>query len=241
MFTTSAVDNIDHNPTATSAHGSFYGTGISLFQHPEVENRGNEQTCVAISKSGKKVGKLPDSYALVLPIAVIKNEPLVPELCSLVQSSCNLLTEAVTQEYKWCDHICKVVEANSVENGDKDLHVSWAAYHANMTVPTETTDHIPKTVSTLLPLFPDDSKSIAMIRHSMDVVKDAVSVLNPGQSPVIVCDQPLFKIAKQIQWMWPETYGEGSFVIMLGGLHIKMALFKALGDSFGWQWMGHLH
>ena len=30
VFTTSAVDN-DHDPTATSTDGSFYGTGISLF------------------------------------------------------------------------------------------------------------------------------------------------------------------------------------------------------------------
>ncbi len=30
VFTTSAVDNIDHDPSSTSAHGSFHGTGISL-------------------------------------------------------------------------------------------------------------------------------------------------------------------------------------------------------------------
>ena len=66
------------------------------------------------------------------------------------------------------------------------------------------------------------SKSVAMTRHSMGVVKKAVEVLNPGQTPVIACDQPLFMIAKQIQWMWTEQYGEDSFVVMLGGLHIKM-------------------
>ena len=54
-----------------------------------------------------------------------------------------------------------------------------------------------------------------------------MKVLNPGQTPVIACDQPLFMIAKQIQWMWPEQYGEGSFMVMLGGLHIKMTLLKA--------------
>ena len=34
-FTTGAVDNIDHDPSCTSAHDSFHGTGISLFQHPD--------------------------------------------------------------------------------------------------------------------------------------------------------------------------------------------------------------
>ena len=39
-----------------------------------------------------------------------------------------------------------------------------------------------------------------MIRHSMDVVKNAVEHLNPGQTPVVTFDQPLFALAKQIQW-----------------------------------------
>ena len=97
--------------------------------------------------------------------------------------------------------------------------------------------HGPVAVTALLPLFPDDSKSVAMIRHSMNVVKKAVTVVNPRQFPVIACDQPLFKIAKQFQWMWPEEYGEESFVIMLGGRHINMALLKVLGDLLdgcGW-------
>jgi hypothetical protein len=34
LFTTSAVDNIDHNPSPTTATISCHGTGISVFQHP---------------------------------------------------------------------------------------------------------------------------------------------------------------------------------------------------------------
>ena len=32
LFKTAAVDNIDHNPSSTSAHDSFNGTGIFLIQ-----------------------------------------------------------------------------------------------------------------------------------------------------------------------------------------------------------------
>ena len=39
IFTTSAMDNIDHNPTATTASTSFHGTSISMFQHPSSDNR----------------------------------------------------------------------------------------------------------------------------------------------------------------------------------------------------------
>jgi hypothetical protein len=48
-----------------------------------------------------------------------------------------------------------------------------------------------------------------MLRHGMDIVKNAVDVLNPGcQVPVIAADQPLYALCRQIQWRWPGCYGE---------------------------------
>ena len=76
-----------------------------------------------------------------------------------------------------------------------------------------------------------------MIRHSMDVVKNAVEHVSPGQTPVVTLDQSLFALAKQIQWKWPEKYGEDKMVVMFGGLHIEMAVLKTLGDwlrGSGW-------
>ena len=43
-------------------------------------------------------------------------------------------------------------------------------------------------------------------------------------------DQPLYAVAKQIQWSWPDTYGEDHFIVMLGGLHVEMAALKTLGN-----------
>ena len=31
LFTTAAAENIDHNPSSITAHGSFHGIGISLW------------------------------------------------------------------------------------------------------------------------------------------------------------------------------------------------------------------
>uniref|UniRef100_UPI00358F05C7 uncharacterized protein n=1 Tax=Myxine glutinosa TaxID=7769 RepID=UPI00358F05C7 len=76
-----------------------------------------------------------------------------------------------------------------------------------------------------------------MIRHAMDVVKAAINELNPGQIPVVTLDQPLYAIAKQVQWNWPDTHGEDLFVVMLGGLHTEMAALKTAGDwlqDSGW-------
>ena len=114
------------------------------------------------------------------------------------------------------------------ENADlkSNENISWAAYHARN---QESQDRI-VTTSALLPLFHESAHTVAMIRHSIDVVRSAVEHLNPGQTPVVTVDQPLFALAKEIQWTWPDRYGEESLVIMFGGLHIEMAALKTVGD-----------
>ena len=130
------------------------------------------------------------------------------------------------------------VNETVLKEGDKlskKKTISWLAYHSQLQ-PEEANDNEPA-ISALLPLFPDQAKSAAMIRHSMDAIKDCVSRVNPGQTPVIAMDQPLFTLAKQIQWNFPEKYGEDKFVIMFGGLHVERAFLKALGgwlDGSGW-------
>ncbi len=132
--------------------------------------------------------------------------------------------------FRWLEWVRAVI---SSEETIEYKNISWAAYHASR---QEISSIVPA-VSALLPLFPDDSKSAAMIRHSMTVVKKAVNKLNPGQIPVVTLDQPLYAIAKQIQWCWPADFGEDKFLIMLGGLHIEMATLKVLGnwlEDSGW-------
>ena len=76
-----------------------------------------------------------------------------------------------------------------------------------------------------------------MMKHGMFVLKEATNFVNPGQIPVTICDQPLFAIAKFVQWNWPATHGENVHVVMLGGLHFEMALSSLCGDLLaapGW-------
>ena len=61
--------------------------------------------------------------------------------------------------------------------------------------------------------------------------RQATEHLNPV--PVITVDQPLYAIAKKIQWTWPRIYGEDKFVVMMGGLHIEMALLKSWREVDG--------
>ena len=124
----------------------------------------------------------------------------------------------------------------SRDDPDVDSAVSWSAYHARLQ-PEDAVSGSDVALASLLPLFSEEAKSVAMIRHSMDVVKKSVEILNPGQIPIITVDQPLFAVAKHIQWSWPQVYGEDHFIIVFGGLHIEMAVLKVLGDLLdgsGW-------
>ena len=71
----------------------------------------------------------------------------------------------------------------------------------------------------------------------MNLVKTVVAYLNPGQSPVLTADQPLYALAKLIQWNFPEIHPEDSFIVVFGGLHIEMNILKVLGDWMkGSEW-----
>ena len=86
--------------------------------------------------------------------------------------------------------------------------ISWAAYHANMQLAKV---RLPSQISLLL-LFTEQAHTTAMIKHTINLVAKVTQYLHPGRTPVITMDQPLFSIAKQIQW----------FVVVMGGLHIEM-------------------
>ena len=70
----------------------------------------------------------------------------------------------------------------------------------------------------LFPLFYEKSATPAMIKHGMNVQRQALQYLNPGQSPVITMDLASL-LWQSVQWKWSETHGE-NVVVMLDGLHI---------------------
>ena len=96
----------------------------------------------------------------------------------------------------WLDHVTR-------EHSSNPEDVFWAAFHAS------NADKIPYAdISSLYPVWRDNSKSSVMIKHSLDTVKDAVKYTNLGQTPVIALDQPFFALAKKLQWHHLQTYGK---------------------------------
>ena len=87
-------------------------------------------------------------------------------------------------------------------------------------------------------MLEESSKSAAMIRYGLDIMKTAVDYLSRGQLPVIAFDQPLYALAKLVQWNWKENYKEKCIVIMMGLLYIEMAALKTIEDWLkysGWS------
>ena len=82
-------------------------------------------------------------------------------------------------------------------------------------------EHYTAVPSTLLPLINDNINSPAMAKHCVMVIQKVIKDINPGQSAVITTDQPVY--------LFPNAFGEDEFV-MMGGLHIEMAMLSFLGD-----------
>ena len=101
FFTVAAVDNIDHNPSSTTAKDSFHGTGNSLFQQPTVENPGTDRGLPILNDytNGMSIAPLPESYTTINPVIDIKKDPPLPTTCSqLIMPGPEVGPVAVQQE-----------------------------------------------------------------------------------------------------------------------------------------------
>ena len=142
-------------------------------------------------------------------------------------------TEIVESEYSWLQHIKYVLDNTNIEDVTAASNSSWAAFFASQ----EPNTSICPSIRTMLPLFTENSKSVAMIMHAMRLIKQSINFLNPGQIPVVALDQPLYAVVKKEQWTWPNEFGKDHFVVVLGGLHIEMAFMSMIGDVLegsGW-------
>ena len=234
LFTVGAVDNLDHNPSSTTATGSFHGAGISLFQSPTKTNMGQPREAIKLpAPDTKQCHALPESFTTVPAVALKENTTKVPKLTSAAQSRPDTVAARIHEEQQWLRQALELLNKEKLEKGDA---IAWSAYHAALQDDSLLNDK-QAALTQLLPLFYEKAATAAMIKHSMDVNQQATQFLNPGQVPVLAMDAPLYALAKYIQWKWPQTHGEDQYVIMFGGLHIEMAVWKTIGDylsNSGW-------
>ena len=173
-------------------------------QHPSSDNCGKERSVNVIDENIAKLRRvqdLPDYYTSVQPVVLKNSNPVVPKLIGPVMPPLDDNVSSLPKELDWLNNVKSLCGKNELSHED---FMSWAASHASLqSSPVQQVD-----IVALLPLSLEISHSSAMIRHGMNVVNDVVQHLNPGQTPVIAMDQPLFALAKLIQWNMPETQGE---------------------------------
>uniref|UniRef100_UPI00358E0071 uncharacterized protein isoform X1 n=1 Tax=Myxine glutinosa TaxID=7769 RepID=UPI00358E0071 len=119
LFTVGALDNLDHNPSSTTSHDSFHGTGISLFQFPTQTDPGESRPPTMIPPSGATQQSLPVSYAFVPAVALTTAAIEVPESNTKPTKTC--LNEALIQENSWVEHALALLE--------EDVNVVFPGYN----------------------------------------------------------------------------------------------------------------
>ena len=190
LFTSAVMDKIDHNPSATTATTSFHRTNISMFQHPTNEIKGEKHHQLKFEpEKVKSVPELPDSFTNIPP-ASFKTKNQLPTNTAVLVQTADVFGPQLALEYQWLEKV------RVTEEIDGAINLTWSAHHA----PCNRSPEFEVSITSLLPLLRDQAHSVATIRHVMQKVQDAVAFLNPGHAPVITADQPIYALAKQVQW-----------------------------------------
>jgi len=179
LFTTAAVDNIDHNPTATTAQTSFHGTSVSIFQHPSPKYVGEEHELLKLSEvKVKKVPELPETYTNVCPAYITKNPNPPPVVCHSFPAPESIQSH-LKEEYSWLEDVFLTEDVADA------VCITWSAHHAKQ----KRSQPFEVSISALMPLMQDQAHSVATIKHVLEKVCDTVAFLNSGQTPVVAADK----------------------------------------------------
>lgn len=159
LFTTAAVDNIDHNTSSTSSQSSFHGTAISLVQHSSDTENGTMSVVDTFDPkkcSSKTITELPACYRDVAPMALPDKEVKGPALGQQSLESSDSTCNDKDNDKDWLSRAQELY--NKKELDPKDF-VLWAAYRASK---TPLSIYKPAIV-TLLIMFTENAHSLAMI------------------------------------------------------------------------------
>ena len=174
-------------------HFMDHGTGISVFEFSTKGNPGQGRQPITLPPSGIDKHSIPDSCAIVQPTELKTTVTSVPE--REMHEVNSTAEDFKLQEKGWVEHALQKLNKNGLTSEDC---IVWAAYHSSK----QQVEKNPPALSALLPLFCEKAVTPVMIKNGMDVLKQVITFLNPPQIPVIALDQPLFALAKMVQWKW---------------------------------------
>ena len=170
IFSVGALDNLDHNPSSTTSVSPFHGTGISIFQFPTESVPGESRPPLEVPPPVTEHQGLPESYVTVPIVALNTSSVSVPP-CN--ETTCHVdinIDDAKQKEARWVNHALSRLSNDDVS---AEYLITWAAYHSRGQQHTNE----PPAITALLPLFYEKADTPAMIKHGMDILREATSFL----------------------------------------------------------------
>ena len=224
LFTVGAKDKIGKNACCTISKSHYHETRKSLFYFPSSFNDGFErqyqQFAKVPSSRCKKVGELPSFYTDVAEIADLPQAYYFTVSTVNIPENVNnsdLVSIVKKREIEWLEHISSLNEFTSDS--------SWSVYNAKK----DDTEVVP-CVYSILTLLWQSVTTYVMQKHCIEVAKNVIDALNPGQVTFDTSDQPIYALSRRLQQMFPDSLGSGKYLPMFGGFHIKKRLLEIHGQ-----------
>ena len=220
VFTVLAKYNIDLNASPTTVTNHYHGTSMTMLHFPTINAPGqlyasNFKEQVQTLYDTLKINSVPELYSkLQIPHITVSKDvyfPLSNTNLSIMDSS--VLANAINDERLW------------LQNFESRNH-AWSSYHASQK--RESINICG--VNTILPLIREKVHTLATQYYGMNIISKTIPVINPNQSPVDTCDQPVYTLTNQMQWRYPELFGNSKYFSLFGGLHIEKALLIVHGE-----------
>ena len=102
----------------------------------------------------------------------------------------SILNEAVQQIIEWLDTTVA-------------LNHGWTSYHTFQ----KRYKKCRKDLTAALPLLREEGHTLSFQNHCMDIITNTENKVNPGQTTVDVCDQPIFEPTKQTHSRYAKKHG----------------------------------
>ena len=110
----------------------------------------------------------------------------------------DMYAENVLMEIEWLESVKNALSESTIK--------PWSKYHSDI---GQISVDIPGKHA-ILPLVNAPVHTLQTQLHCMKYIKKTVDLLNPGQTAVDVCDQPVYALNKEIQLRNPEDFGSSS-------------------------------
>ena len=79
-----------------------------------------------------------------------------------------------------------------------------------------------------MPLIREKVHTLATQIHCMKIIKETIKAINDGQTPIDVCNQPVYALTKEVQWKFPNLFKD--YFTLFGGLHVEKCLLVIHGQ-----------